>query len=457
MASPLDRINTIIIVMMENRSFDHMFGYLSLPPSNRTDVEGISNDPGWLARFTNKDQGQGYQPFLNIEPHTMPAEFDPPHERSNVAANIGALQNGAYPMNGFVSGIPANVSDDPAVRKLVMGYFGAAQVPISDFFAKNFTVCDHWFSALPAGTQPNRLVAMSGFSMIDVNHTILPNQELVYDWLTARGIKWCVYHQGIPFFTMMPRWIPEILLNNHFRSFDDFEDDLVNTPPDQLPQVIFIEPTYQDAPHLGFSTDQHAPSGISNGEEFLMQVYNAVTNSPTFWQSALLIVDYDEHGGFFDHVSPPMIPTAAPANAAYTEGFVSLGVRTPACIISPFVQKSYISNARLDHTSVLKLLGEKFGNGSYSNLVDSRPVQSVSTILNSDNLITDPPSAPALNEYLAARPPKPAGATIPTPNTNLQKGFQAAISNMRQHGGDQNHPKFGELLAAVPIFPQTQP
>lgn len=456
MASPLDPIKNIIIVMMENRSFDHIFGYLSLPPTSRANIEGLSNDPAWLTRFTNTDQGQAYQPFPNPDPHTMSAEFDPPHERTNVAANLGTLQNGVYPMNGFVSGIPTNISNDPEVRKLVMGYFGANQVPISDFFARNFTICDNWFSSLPAGTQANRLVAMSGFSIINVNHTILPEQDLVYDWLDQHGISWCVYHQGIPFFTMMPKWIPEILLSKKFRTFQDFESDLVNLPPGQLPQVMFIEPTYQDAPHLGFSTDQHAPSGVDNGEEFLMQVYNAVSNSPSFWQGALLIVDYDEHGGFFDHVSPPMIPTAAPQNATYTEGFISLGVRTPGCVISPFVQQGYVSKALLDHTSVLKLLGEKFGNGSYSDLVDSRPVQSLSTVLNFDNPITDPLSAPSLQQYLAARPPKPAGATIPTLNTNLQKGFQAAITNLRQAGADQNHPKFGELLAALPNFTPNQ-
>jgi phospholipase C len=457
MPSSLDPIKNIIIVMMENRSFDHIYGYLSLPPSSRADVEGLSNDPAWLARFANADQGRIYQPFLNTDPHTMPDEFDPPHERSNVAANLGLLQNGAYSMNGFVNGIPMTASSDPAIRKLVMGYFGPAQVPISDFFARNFTICDHWYSALPAGTQPNRLMAMGGFSMIDVNHTILPEQDLVYDWLNRHNVSWCVYHQGIPFFTMMPKWTPEILLSNHFRSFDKFESDLVNTPPDQLPQVIFVEPTYQDAPHLGFSTDQHAPSGVDNGEEFLMQVYNAASNSPSFWAGALLVVDYDEHGGFFDHVSPPMIPTAPPPNATYAQGFASLGVRTPGCVISPFVQQGFVSKAVLDHTSVLKLLGEKFGNGSYSDVVDPRPVQSLSAVLNFDNPITDPPSAPAIDQYLAARAPMPAGATVPAPDSNLQKGFQVAVSRMRQQGANQNHPKFGKLLAAVPDFPAAQP
>ncbi len=386
----------------------------------------------------------------------MPKDFDPPHERSNIAAQLGALQaDGTFPMTGFVSAIPAAVSADPATRRLVADYFGSEQVPMSHFFAQNYTICDRWFASLPAGTQPNRLMSMSGFSMIDVNHDLLPDQYLVYDWLNDNKVTWRVYHQGIPFFTMMDRWIPEILLSGHFRSFDDLQGDLMNNPPDQLPQVIFIEPTYQDAPHLGFATDEHAPSGVSNGQEFLLQIYNAVTNSRVFWQGLLMIVDYDEHGGFFDHVTPPLIPANPPAGATYADPFVSLGVRTPAYLISPYVQPGLVNHAVLDHTSVLKLIGEKFGKGgSYSALVDARPVSSLSAVLDFANPIADPPPPPALNDYLAGRPPAPAGATVPTLDTPLQKGFQKSVAGMRRNGAGSDHPKFGQLLDAMSIAPQ---
>src|SRR5216684_161845 len=89
-------------------------------------------------------------------------------------------------------------------------------------------------------------------------------------------------------------------------------------------KVIFIEPTYQDSPHTGFSTDDHAPAGISNGQEFLMQVYNAVIASPAFWKTALMVITYDEHGGFFDHVSPPRIQTEPPDGAKYSVPFSTL-------------------------------------------------------------------------------------------------------------------------------------
>lgn len=450
--SNLDKIKTIVVVMMENRSFDHMLGYLSLPPFNKTDVDGQTTDPAWLARFTNNDQGQAVQPFLNNNPYTLPPGFDPPHQRPDVAKHLGSRQNGDYPMNGFVSALPNSVSGDPNVRRLVMGYFGDKEAPINHFFATNFTICDRWFCSLPAGTQPNRLMAMSGFSMIDLAHTPLPPQELVYDWLTARGVKWCVYHQGIPFFTMMFKWVRQILFDDRFRPFKDFQRDMANTSPNERPQVIFIEPAYGDAPHLGRSTDDHAPSGISDGQEFLMQVYNAVTASPSFWRSSVLIVTYDEHGGFFDHVSPPLIPTDPPPGANY-ERFESLGVRTPAYVISPFVKPSPAHNL-FDHTSVLKFLGEKFGvNGSYSPLVDARPVESVSATLDFANPILVSPPVPAVNDYLNQRPPEPAGATIPVPDNELRESFRQATEEMKRKGGGPNHPKFGTLLQQIPDRP----
>jgi phospholipase C len=445
----LNDIKTLVIVLMENRSFDHMLSYLTLPPHNRTDVEGQSTDQAWLAKFANPDGAQSFQPFRNGDPYYLPPGFDPPHQRGNVTNHLGALNNGAYAMNGFVSAIPQKVSSNPDHRRLVMGYFGANEAPINHFFASNFTICDHWFCAVPSGTQPNRLMAMSGSSVIESNQTPLPSQPLIYDWLDQRGISWRVYHQGIPFFTMMLRWVSRILTSDNFRPFDRLKTDLESTPPAKVPQVIFVEPTYGDAPHFGHWTDDHAPSGISNGQEFLMQVYNAVTSSLSFWNQSLTFVGYDEHGGFFDHVSPPLITTNTPSGVTY-DPFLSLGPRTPAYILSPFVKAGGCVNSIFDHTSVLKFVAERFANDSYSPEVDARPVENLSAALSFNNPITTPPPAPAMDAYLSLQPPSnPFMVNIPVPETELQKAFREGTAEMKRQGGD-SHPTFGSLLQQVP-------
>src|SRR6185437_13830588 len=109
----IEQIKTIVVVIMENRSFDHLLGYRSLPPFN-SPLDGQSQDPAWLAKFSNTDiGGQEFTPFLNNNPYSLPPKFDPPHQRDNVTAQLGALNGGVYPMNGFVGAIPTTVSADP--------------------------------------------------------------------------------------------------------------------------------------------------------------------------------------------------------------------------------------------------------------------------------------------------------------------------------------------------------
>lgn len=445
----IDDIKHVVIVLMENRSFDHMLGYLSLPPFSRPDVDGQSLNADWLNKAQNPDGGQNFQPFHNSNAFYLPPGFDPPHQRENVAAHLGSFNDGVYAMNGFVGAIPQNVSNNPDHRKLVMSYFGAEEVPMNHFLASNFTICDRWFCAVPSGTQPNRLMAMGGTSIIESNATPLPSQELVYDWLDKRNIPWCVYHQGLPFFTMMLQWVGRILEGKNFRPFSSLESDLESTPPAELPKVIFVEPTYGDAPHFGRSTDDHAPSGVSDGQEFLMQVYNAVSSSRAFWNASLTFIGYDEHGGFFDHVSPPLVQTDPPVIDKYPK-FTSLGPRTPAFVVSPFVKPGACSHDFFDHTSVLKFLGEKFGGGSYAAPVDSRPAESLSKALNFDAPIIDRPVAPAMNAYLEAKPKaNPLELTAPAPQTELQQAFRAGVEELKRQG-DPSHPVFGNLIQQVP-------
>jgi phospholipase C len=325
----------------------------------------------------------------------------------------------------------------------VMGYFGKDEAPVTNFFAENFAVCDRWFASLPAGTQPNRLMAMAGFSGIDVNHNFgIPDQQLVHDWLSDRGINWRVYHQGIPFFALMPRWIPHIVGADRFRLFERFYDDVINEP-DEFPQVVFIEPTYTDSPHIFPSTDDHAPSGIKGGQGLLFEAYRALTRSEDLWRSSVMIVTYDEHGGFFDHVSPPLVQTYAPQGSQYA-AFESLGVRVPALVISPFVKPMTVHKQRLGHTSILRFLGARFGGASgYSEIVNTRPVGSVGDVLDCPDG-HEAPAIDSLTAYLAKDPANAGFLPGTQPSTSMQSAFAYALDNMRTHPVAQE--KFGELM-----------
>jgi phospholipase C len=424
-------IGTIFVALMENRSFDHLLGYRAF---DDPEVEGLSTEPAWIERATNSFGGTLYPPFRLRDPYHR-IDADPPHGRGAIETQMGPRTGDEFAMKGFVESY-THAKPPPQVSSThpppVMGYFTAAEAPITDFLARNFAICDHWHAPLPAGTQPNRLMAMSGFATFDTNKVPMPHQELVYDWLNLHGIRWRVYHSGIPFFALMLDRIDDIL-SGRFRPIEHFRDDVFREPPDEFPQVVFLEPVYSDAPHTGPATDDHSPAGIKGGQEFLLEAYRGVTRSRGLWEQSVMIVTYDEHGGFFDHVSPPLIRTEPPAGAGY-KAFESLGVRVPALVVSPFVSPGHVHHGVMDHTSILKFIGQTFGKGhGYSPLVDDRPVGSVGDVLDNPGGDRDAPVVPSLDAYLA-REPQPAGRTPGTePETPIQDNFREALNAIRDH------------------------
>jgi phospholipase C len=365
--------------------------------------------------------------------------------------------SGVFPMNGFVQSY-ANAAEKPKIgppsSAVVMGYFTNKELPVTDFFAKNFAVCDHWFSALPAGTQANRLMLMAGYSRIAHNIFPLPSHKLVYDWLDIHNVNWRVYHEGLPFFAMMLDQIPRIL-GHRFKPLEDLWDDVRNESPDDFPQVIFIEPWYTNGPHPGVSRDDHAPSSVIGGQQFLNEVYRGIRSNPN-WDGTVMIINYDEHGGFFDHVSPPAVRTAPPFDTVDNHGFTNLGVRVPALVISPFVSPGTICDTRLDHTSVLKFMGQKFGRGAgYSAEVDSRNVASVYEVLNlSQPRKGQPPAAPPLGTYLKQKPPPAGYVPNALPSSILEEGFKRGLDEIRKR---PDNGKFADLLDAFPPEPPIRP
>ena len=448
---PVDNIKTIIIVMMENRSFDHVLGYLSL---DGKDVNGLSADPTWLENFTNLYGGKTY-PIHALSPSTQLIP-DPPHDRTPISTQIKTpCANGGCPeLGGFVASY-ATRNPPPADLSMVMGYYTAGALPVYDFFAKNFTICDSWFAPLPTGTQANRLMAMAGESAISDNVSgFLPEQSLVYDWLTAHGASWCVYQSGgfFPFFSLMPKWLPEIVTSlalpldgngGRFRRYSRFKEDWTNSS--NLPQVIFIEPEYTDGPHR-VPNDDHSPTGVAPGQAFLADIYQTISASKR-WDETLMIVTYDEHGGFFDHVSPLEISTDV---AGYQ--FQTTGLRVPAFLVSPYVAPGGVFSGDLDHTSILQLLADKFNaGGTYSAPVSARTQLSKFSSALSET--RTPGSAPKLNVPIASKLLAPAPVAPPTGFSACAQAFRSVALKVQQdHPELLSSPNWGDLASFVATY-----
>lgn len=442
----LSDIETIVFCMLENRSFDHMLGYLSLKPRpGKPAVEGLSADPGWVKSYRNMADGKPYD--IKWLPPAQVVD-DPPHALSSIQTQIDTPPAGPGPtrMGGFAQTYADSRKGVPKKPPLndvgaVMGYYDAKAVPTFDFFAANYCICDHWFSALPLGTQPNRLMAMAGETSLVQNTSgfPIPDQRLVYDWLHDHKIRWCAYQSGnfLPFFTLMARFIPEIALSltasefgikTHFRRYARFRKDW--TKAAQVPQVIFIEPEYGDGPHAA-PNDDHPPTGVAGGQALLQDLYQVLISNPARWQKTLLVITYDEHGGFFDHVPPfPLDTTVAGFH------FPTTGVRVPAILVSPHVGEGKVFSEPLDHTSFLQLLADRFTPGmDYSPAVAGRQAKLsriAKALLPAARTGPAPTLAlPAAVKAAAARPIAAAAAAGPSaPHTPNAVALDAATRQL---------------------------
>lgn len=454
----LQDIDTIVIVIMENRSFDHALGYLSLPGAGQMAVEGLKADAAWLDAHANIHKGEVHRSTRLGS--SIQAIQDPPHSSAAVAEQVNTRTQGGAPMGGFVKAYAEIATPSPSNPEWVMGYYDAATVPIFDFFAHHYAVCDHWFAALPTSTQANRLMAMAGETKIsDTGGFPLPSEYLVYDWLTAHHVDWCAYQWGgfFPFFTLDAEWLLEIIASltvvpatGRFRRYSHFANTWGSS--DAMPQVIFIEPEYGDGPHND-PNDDHSPAGIAKGQAFLADIYSNLISNTTRWAKTMMIVTYDEHGGFFDHVPPLAIP-----QTAGSVQFKTTGVRVPAFVISPQVAPGRIFNANLDHTSILQLLDDKFSPGEgYSVSVNARQgyIDRIQNILEPMPASPRAPEIPhattsALRAAGAVGPIPPSLGASSTDPKNAQAMHQVALKVRDDHAELLADPHWAALRACLP-------
>ena len=344
-----DPIRHVVVLSLENRSFDQMLGCMKAVYPH---LEGV--DPQ-NPRVNLDDKGNRFSQVSTIERQML---VDPHHEVNHVATQ---LANGN---SGFVLDFVQSYPDTPdEARQYIMGFYPLDFLPALHMLAKDFTICDHWFSSVPGPTWPNRFFALTGTSKGRVNmpgdgtHSAdLPgffqqDQDTIFDQLAEKGIDWKVYFHDIPQSWVLAHQRQPHNAARYYYIREFFAD--ASGAEQEFPQFCLIEPDF-----MGINqNDGHPPHDIMKAEKLVADVYNAIRANAQLWGSTLLVVFYDEHGGFYDHFLPPQ---AVPPDEHHEEyAFDQLGVRVPALLISPWVEK-YVETTQFDHTSVLKYLTEKW-------------------------------------------------------------------------------------------------
>jgi phospholipase C len=397
-----DLIKHIVVLMLENRSFDHI---LAGCPKNKRQY-----NPNGINEYGGRAYSQGPGAARRVAD-------DPIHETADVLVQLQG--NGSVPQNGaFVLNYAHNYPKlaDPSE---VMKYHDYSTLPAIHALAEAFIVCDRWHASVPGPTWVNRLFVLSGTSLGRVK---MPNgimnlnlhwydQPTIFDRLNEKGIDWRVYFGDTPLsFLFVHQWSPENAARHHHMMA--FYQDAAGAP-DKFPPFTFIEPAYLQPG----ANDAHPPHDIVESDVLVANVYNAIRANDALWNSTLLVILFDEHGGFYDHISPPVAVPPDHHDEEYT--FDRYGVRVPALLISPYVANGLFSDL-LDHTSLLRYMQDKWGLGDLG--ARTANAKTFKSVLQSDK----PPRSDAPARVTSST----ASAGAATPAVDALNEHQSAIVAM---------------------------
>ena len=379
----LDKIDHIVVLMMENRSFDHMLGYLKLE-GGMAEVEGLQAEMG------AKDSAGREHKVKPLGSRMLHHKvLDPGHGADDVKLqldpNVGFVQSyeRSLEKNMKKHPVPDGFVLDPT---RILGYQQAGDVPVYDFMARNFTICDHWFSSVPGPTWPNRNYAVAGKSEGATPPELLGQVPDLFKGLPVYDLDAFVHQlddSAWRWYSHDPATLR--LVDSSFRpggakgtgNDDNFayfnrrtlferKTFLDDAEDGNLRNVSWIDPNFVDF-RFGppGSNDDHPPSRVLLGQELVLTALHAVTASPQ-WPKTLFLVVYDEHGGFYDHVDPRDFEVPGDPDHHY-------GVRVPALVASPFVEQGGVSHVPFDHTSIIKTILLKFSKDPEAALAAMGP------------------------------------------------------------------------------------
>ncbi|KAI5055114.1 hypothetical protein GOP47_0030259 [Adiantum capillus-veneris] len=354
-------IKTIVVLVMENRSFDHMLGWMKkLDP----DIDGVTGRESNPLNLTDPNS-----PLVYFSDYAEFVDPDPGHSFQAIRAQVfgassekSSSDGSPPPMSGFASQAETIA---PNMSSTVMSGFRPEVIPVYTSLAQEFAICDCWFASVPASTQPNRLFVHSATShgATSNNQASLAAgypQRTIFDNIYDAGLSFGIYYQNVPS-TLFYRSLRQIKHVDKFRPYGLwFKRDAKSG---SLPNYVVIEPRYFDVAGAP-ANDDHPSHDVAEGQKLVKEVYETLRASPQ-WNQTLFVVTYDEHGGYFDHVPTPVKSVPSPDNitgpAPFNFTFNRLGVRVPTFLISPWINKGTVlhepingptSSSQYEHSSL---------------------------------------------------------------------------------------------------------
>ena len=374
-ANGLAAISHIVVLMLENRSFDHMLGFLYADANNISPA----GQPfaGLTGKESNPDGANGASVAVSrIQPGTASTYFLPGADPGEgyVATNAQLFGSNAAPVPpvatnaGFIDNFAATLAWESKEKQSVlagtvatdiMAMHTPATLPVLSALARGFAVCDHWFGSAPTETLPNRAFVHAATSQGHMDDkTKSYTAPTIYGLLSQHGIGWMIYGYDADPLTRLTFSDTASAADTHFGQFPDFQ---TAAKQGQLAAYTFLEPSWGSS-----GNSQHPNYDVALGEQLIHDVYYALRNGPA-WNETLLVVTYDEHGGCYDHVPPPT--DAVPPDATAGEfgfDFKRFGPRVPTLLISPLIAAGTVFRVPagampFDHTSILKTIEQRWG------------------------------------------------------------------------------------------------
>lgn len=375
MPNQLGQIDHVVMLMLENRSFDQMLGFLYTPLN--TSPAGDKYE-GLTGNEFNLDSSGNKVPVFRIDntlaqPYFMPG-FDPGEgflDTNQQLYGTSQVTDGTQATNGgFVTNFASAIVYDQNNKRPgaipgtqasdIMGMYDPSMLPVMTALARNYAVCDHWYSSVPTETYPNRAFALTGTSLGHLKDDFqILNTPSIFGRMSDAGLDWAAYGYNSTPYVRTDYPDTKAAAASHFGKFSDFQQSAANGT---LPPFTFLEPEWGET-----GNSQHPVMDVALGEKFIYDVYTALQTGKN-WNSTLFILTYDEHGGNYDHVAPPTNATPPDNFRGDVDhlnfDFTRFGVRVPALLISPLIKAGTVFNSSgavpIDHTSVLATLRERW-------------------------------------------------------------------------------------------------